>query len=275
MMKILVATGGAPHSEKALQFTAELVQKTEATVTIVAVVKQERLRPQGETVLTRALSILPPHIYQTQTRLRVGHPAEEIIREAEQGQYTLVVVGEREQHDLVTRFILGSTAERVVAHAPCPVLIAKGRVGSLNRLLLCDSGVSDPSLLTRLIRQVPRLLRQEEEVTVLHVMSQIGAAPGIPGSQLRATAEELIKAHAPEGELLERDLAILQKYNITCRPKVRHGLVVDEIVAEAQTGEYDLLVIGAHRDEGWQSLLLDDLSHQIITHVNRPILVVR
>jgi nucleotide-binding universal stress UspA family protein len=275
MMKILVATGGAPHSEKALQFTAELVQKTEGTVTIVTVVKQERLRPQGESILTRALTILPPHIYQSQTRLRIGHPAEEIVREAEQGQYNLIVVGEREQHDLVTRFILGSTAERVVAHAPCPVLIAKGQVGPLRRLLLCDSGISDPSLLSRLTHQLPRLLRQEEEVTVLHVMSQIGAAPGIPGSQLRATAEELITAHAPEGELLERDLAILQKYNITCRPKVRHGLVVDEIVAEARTDGYDLVVIGAHRDAGWQSLLLDDLSHQIITHVNRPILVVR
>ena len=38
---------------------------------------------------------------------------------------------------------------------------------------------------------------------------------------------------------------------------------------------YDLVVIGAHRDEGWQSLLLDDLSHQIITNVHRPILVIR
>lgn len=274
-MKILVATGGAPHSEKALQFTAALAQDTKASVTIVTVVRQPRHRAEGQSILTRSLTILPPHIYNTQTKLREGHPAEEIIREAEQGQYSLVVVGEREQHGLVTRFILGSTAERVVANAPCPVLIAKGHITPLQRLLLCDSGISNPSLLSRLIQQLPRLLHRGEEVTVLHVMSQISAAPGIPGAQLRATAEQLIEAHAPEGELLERDLLILHKHDVTCRPKVRHGLVVDEIVAEARFGVYDLVVIGAHRDEGWQSLLLDDLSHQIITHVDRPTLVVR
>lgn len=274
-MKILVATGGAPHSEKALQFTASLAQDVKASVTIITVVRQERRRIEGETILTRALTILPPHIYQTKTHLRVGHPAEEIIQEAEQGAFDLVVVGEREHHDLITRFILGSTAERVVANAPCPVLIAKGQVTPLNRMLLCDSGITEPTLLSRFIRQLPRLLRQDEDITVLHVMSQISAAPGIPDRQLLASAEELIQARAPEGEILERDLGILQKYNITCRPKVRHGLVVDEIVAESSTGHYDLVVIGAHQDEGWQSLLLDDLSHQIITQVHRPILVIR
>ena len=84
-MKILVATGGAPHSEKALQFTAALAQDTKASVTIVTVVRQPRYRAEGQSILTRSLTILPPHIYNTQTKLREGHPAEEIIREAEQG----------------------------------------------------------------------------------------------------------------------------------------------------------------------------------------------
>jgi len=274
-MKILVATGGAPHSEKAVQIAAVVAQATGAEVTIITVVKQENRRPQGENILRHSLTLLPPPINRAPTRLRVGNVAEQIIREAEEGQYNLVVVGERQHHHLVTRFLLGSMTQRVVSHAPCPVLIAKGAVEPLQRFLLCDSGITNPSLLSRLIRQLPQLLRQREEVTVLHVMSQIGAGPGIPDDQLRATAEELIRVHAPEGELLERDLAILQKYEIVCRPKVRHGLVVDEIVAEARTGEHDLVVIGAHQGEGWQNLLLDNLSQQIITVVDRPILVVR
>jgi nucleotide-binding universal stress UspA family protein len=56
---------------------------------------------------------------------------------------------------------------------------------------------------------------------------------------------------------------------------VRHGLVVEEILAEAQCGDYDLVVIGAHRGEGWRRILLDDLAHEIINYVDRPILVVR
>jgi nucleotide-binding universal stress UspA family protein len=56
---------------------------------------------------------------------------------------------------------------------------------------------------------------------------------------------------------------------------VRHGLVVDEIQAEARSGDYDLVVIGAHRGEGWRRILLDDLAHQIIVEMDRPVLVVR
>jgi nucleotide-binding universal stress UspA family protein len=109
----------------------------------------------------------------------------------------------------------------------------------------------------------------------LHVMSQMGAGPGVEGGQLRANAEELIQAQAPEGELLERDIHMLGQLNVHTEPKVRHGLVVDEILTEAQSGDYDLVVIGAHRGEGWRRILLDDLAHQIIVQLDRPVLVVR
>jgi nucleotide-binding universal stress UspA family protein len=106
-------------------------------------------------------------------------------------------------------------------------------------------------------------------------MSQITAGPGASGEQLQADAEELIQNHAPEGQLLERDIQILEQLNLHPRPKVRHGLVVDEILTEARDGDYDLVVIGAHRGEGWRRILLDDLAHQIIGQLDRPVLVVR
>ena len=50
---------------------------------------------------------------------------------------------------------------------------------------------------------------------------------------------------------------------------------LDEILAEARDGDYDLVVIGAHRGEAWRRILLDDLAHQIIVQLDRPVLVVR
>jgi len=38
---------------------------------------------------------------------------------------------------------------------------------------------------------------------------------------------------------------------------------------------YDLVVIGAHRDEGWQRFLLDDLARKIVVRLDRPVLVLR
>jgi nucleotide-binding universal stress UspA family protein len=74
---------------------------------------------------------------------------------------------------------------------------------------------------------------------------------------------------------LKRDVQTLARLNLQPRPKVRHGLVVDEILSEACEANYDLVVIGAHQGEGWRKILLDDLAHQIISRIDRPVLVLR
>ncbi|MBN1218633.1 MAG: universal stress protein [Anaerolineae bacterium] len=276
-MQILMATGGAPHSEEALRFGAHLLQTGRAskTPTVVTVIRHETEYRKAEEILKRAIKILNLPPSQVRTVVRVGHPAEEIIREAEEGCCNLVLVGERQQHQLTTRFLLGSTAERVVEHAPCPVIIAKGNIGPIRRILLCDSGAETPALLDRFADQLADLIKPEDEITVLHVMSQISAGPGVRGANLRANTDELIGERTPEGELLIRDVQMLQQLHVQPQPKVRHGLVVDEILQEAQQEDYNLVVIGAFRGQGWRRILLDDLAHKIITKVDRPVLVVR
>jgi nucleotide-binding universal stress UspA family protein len=273
-MRILIATGGSPHSEIALRYGAELARRSQTPPTILTVIRRDKGRSRAETILARAARLVPEKMPAT-LKVRVGHPAEEILREAEEGDYDLILVGDRQRHPLMTRFLLGSVAERVVIHAPCPVIIAKGKAGQLRRVLICDSGIETPSLLDRIKTQLPALVDEAGDVTVLHVMSQISSGPGVPGRHLRADADRLIAERAPEGQLLTQDLQRLARLRIPAQPKVRHGLVVDEILAEARSGDYDLVVIGTHREQGWQRLLLDDLAQQIIRQVDRPILVAR
>jgi nucleotide-binding universal stress UspA family protein len=282
-MRILMAiggstgftTGGLQHSRATLRFGAQIAAHTSDPLMLITVINSKAQRRRADAMLARAAQILQSALPSVQTKLRMGHPAEEIIRETEEGDYDLVIVGERQHHRLVTRFLLGSTAVRVVEHAPCPVIIAKGKIGPVHRILLCDSGIEVPSLINRFSVQLAELIKGQEEVTVLHVMSQISAGPGIRGQQLRADAEELIENQAPEGELLKQDVQLLEGLKLHPHPKVRHGLVVDEIVAEARDGDYDLVVIGAHRGEGWRRILLDDLAHQVIVKLDRPVLIVR
>jgi nucleotide-binding universal stress UspA family protein len=273
-MRLLIATGGAPHSDLAVRLGAQIAERTGSIPTILIAIKREEDRSRIGAILSRTQQLLGPGIPEAKTKVRVGQPAEQIIREAEENNYDLVILGEKQSHDLVTRF-MGSTVERVVEHAPCPVLVAKGKIGPLRRLLLCDSGVAESPLLSRFMVRLAKLIEAKVDITVLHVMSQMSAGPGVRGEQLRASAEELMQKRAPEGELLEQDIRTLKQLNLQPRPKVRHGLVVDEILAEARSGDYDLVIIGAHQGKGWQRFLLDDLAHQIIVQVDRPVLVVR
>jgi nucleotide-binding universal stress UspA family protein len=126
----------------------------------------------------------------------------------------------------------------------------------------------------RFVARLAEWLGGEEEVTVLHVMSQLSAGPGVRGRQLRAGVDELVAGHTPEGQLIEQDVRVLDRPGLHPQAKVRHGLVVDEILSEARSGDYDLVIIGAHQENGWQRFLLDDLAHQILLHVDRNVLVV-
>ncbi len=290
-MQILIETDGSPHAEAALRLGTCLLRGRlpDRPPAILTVIKREADRPRADTVLARARDLLG--VEQAQTRIRIGHPAQEIINEAREGHYDLVIVGDRHENNAINRLLQGSIAVRVAEHAPCSVLIAKGPIRPVRRILLCDSGARLPGAglnpepstdspprelaLGRFTTQMAGLLEGEEEVTILHVMSQIGAGPGVRGQQLRADAEELVAEHAPEGALLEKDVQMLERPGIHPHAKVRHGLVVDEILEEARNGDYDLVIIGAHPGEGWQHILLDDLARKIIVHLDRPVLVVK
>lgn len=274
-MKILVGTGGAPHSDTAVRFAAQLATHPDDVVTLLTVMKSKGEQSQAKGVLNRARGLIDLSPEQIHTKVRLGHPAEEIVREAEEGDYQIVVVGERQHHTLMTRFLLGSTAQRVVEHAPHPVVIAKEPVRPVRRLLLCDSGVQEPSFIGRVVEQLGDLIERVQEVTVLHVMSQMSAGPGVVGAQLRASAQELMATQSPEGKLLAQDMQALSQWGIQPRPQVRHGRVVDEVLGEAHEGDYDLVIIGAHHGQGWRRILLDDLAHQIIIQLNRPTLIIR
>jgi universal stress protein A len=57
--------------------------------------------------------------------LRVGYPFEEIVEMANHYNVNLIVIGSHGRSG-ISRFLLGSTAERVVEHARCAVLVVKG-----------------------------------------------------------------------------------------------------------------------------------------------------
>jgi nucleotide-binding universal stress UspA family protein len=273
-MHVLLTTDGSEASRHVLQFGAQFSGPSEQWITVLTVISDQSDQGRGEVALQSARELLKPDTPKIHTKIRVGEVFEEILREVEEGHYELVVVGAQAIRGGIKRLIKSPGILSIVENAPCPVLIVKGSNRPIQKILLCDSGVEDSSLPGRFAVRYADLSKHEEEITILHVMSQISAGPGIPGKQLRAEAEDLIQENTPEGHVLERNIQILNQPLIHPHPKIRHGFVVDEILAEAQDGDYDLVIIGAHRREGWRGILLDDLAQKIILQIDRPILVV-
>ncbi len=275
--QILVATRGASRSNQVLMLANHLCRLLDANLTLLTVCRSEQDRSTGEASLRESMRVLeellPPAILST--RLRIGHPAEEILDELHETPYQLVVLGDREQQTRLSRLVLGSTVERVIEHAPCAVAVAKGRVSSIRRILLCESGVAEFPLSELLIKQLPALVGAADMVRLLHVRSQVSAGPA---AKVTDVVDEEIgsgKADIPESGIIASELKRLQQERAPATVVVRHGLVVDEVVSETKDSNIDLVIIGAHRGEGWQRVLLGDLAREIFRRVHVPILIVR
>jgi len=135
-MKVLTATDGSEHSMKAVKRALELAEKEGAEITLMSVAYfsksdfddmppsiQEKLEKQAKDALNSAKGIFEGKGIKVDTILETGVvPANNIIRRAKEDKFDLILMG-RTGLTGFERAMTGSTAAKVVAHAPCSVSI--------------------------------------------------------------------------------------------------------------------------------------------------------
>jgi universal stress protein A len=141
LKRILVTTDFSEASKKALPYAVALARKLDASLTLLYVVpahlpadlgqigivlEEERLVAEARERLPRFRAAeLDPHLH-VETLVVNGGPAHEICRTAEAQAADLLVMGTHGNTGL-KHFLLGSVTEKVVRHAPCPVLVVRER----------------------------------------------------------------------------------------------------------------------------------------------------
>lgn len=143
--QILVPTDFSPSSWHALELAATLASRYQATVDVLHVWELPMLaHPEdlatGSRLPPTLVGSLRDHAQLQLERFEAsardkglqirraeavaGNPYQTIVEAAERGNYDLIVLGTHGRTG-VARALLGSVAERVVRHAPCPVLVAR------------------------------------------------------------------------------------------------------------------------------------------------------
>jgi nucleotide-binding universal stress UspA family protein len=143
LKQILVPVDFSGPSQKALQYALPLAKKFGAKITLLHVVEpviypesvvvppeleemnlhlmkdsRERLELLRRTTVDPAISSKP--------KVLLGKPWQEIVNAARSIPADLIIVATHGYTGL-KHFFIGSTAERVVRHAPCPVLTVRER----------------------------------------------------------------------------------------------------------------------------------------------------
>jgi nucleotide-binding universal stress UspA family protein len=138
---VLVPLDFSEHSRRALDCAISLAQPFNATIHLLHVVEALVFPPDVEVVDSAALAAqlneeaaksLEKWSKEASSRavieedLRAGTPYREIIDAADETKADLIIMGTQGRTGL-TRLLIGSTAERVVRHAHCPVLVVRER----------------------------------------------------------------------------------------------------------------------------------------------------
>jgi nucleotide-binding universal stress UspA family protein len=195
------------------------------------------------------LHLIGRRVERVRLKLREGEPAEEILTEAGNGRYDLILTGSRGHQGFASYFV-GSTALRIAEFAPCSVLIAKNiRTG--RNFLMCTDGSASAEKAELFSAQIAQALHAR--VTILSVATEEGL--------------ETARAQVRRAEM------ILAQMGIQAKVKVRDGRPSEVIIDEAK--DHDIVVMGASGSSAVRRFFLGSVPLKVIEYGACPVLLVR
>ncbi|HVS03648.1 MAG TPA: universal stress protein [Thermoanaerobaculia bacterium] len=288
---ILVATDFSPTAAAALEWGTEIASSHGGRVCLVHALHlqgpvadylpsppdlDEHLQgAAAERLQTLAAELAERGVAAT-TRLELGLPSQAIVAVAEELDPALLVQGSR-GHTGFAHLLLGSTAERVVQHAPCPVLTVHPGDHEEHRpvrtILVPTDFSADAERAAQVARSVLAPVEAGARLVLLHAYhlpveyTAYGTIPtGLSFQQdVAAVAEERLAEIA----------GALRRDGLEVTVMSREGYPPEAIVQAAREVGADLVAMGSHGRTGLRHLLLGSTAERVVQHAPCPVLTVR
>jgi nucleotide-binding universal stress UspA family protein len=208
-----------------------------------------------------------------------GQPYQEIVRVAREIDADLIVLATR-GHSGLKHLLLGSTAERVVRNAPCPIFVVRKRKQRTKtatkpfaiRTILAPTDFSQSSLagteyaafLARTLGATVRLFHAVYMYTNYVFIDWAGV-------RLSGLAEAVEETARQEMEALKQ---MDCWRGLTVQTEIIPGPAVDEICAAAGSPDVDLIVTSTHGRTGLKHALIGSIAEHVVRYAERPVFVV-
>jgi nucleotide-binding universal stress UspA family protein len=181
-----------------------------------------------------------------------GIPYEEIAKEADPED--LIFVGRRGS-EIVKGLMIGSTAERVIRKAPCPVFVATEKYKPIKRIGVAFDG-------------------SEVSKKALEVGAKLAKGYGAYLEVIFVEPDD----HYPD-ELIDKLKAeadaVLEKEGVDFTFTLLRGYPEEKLVEYQEHGNVDLLVMGAFGTRPLKELLLGSVAYYVMHHAAGPVVFVK
>jgi len=289
LKKILATTDFSKPSLAGVRYAVSLADKVDAGVALVYVVEpaprfaglenvvlaldDAEVIELAERELARLAEKESKKDLAVRAFVRHGKPFNEIAALARSREADVVVIGTH-GHTGLKRAWLGSTAERVVRHAPCAVLTvplrnAKATGFQLRRIVVpIDFSETSAQALPYAAAWAEQfgaeiiLLRVIEWVTV---PAELGYTP--------STITEVDKGSVAKDLSRLRQEALGE--DVPGRTMVLAGAPFQEITRAAKEMGADMIILTTRGCTGLQNVLLGSTAERVVRHADCPVLVVR
>jgi len=212
---------------------------------------------------------------EVSSELKLGVPSQVVLETAVQQDADLIVIGTRGLSGF-RHLLLGSTAERVVQHAHCPVLTVHPGDADKHRPLDTILVPTDFSKDAETAYSAALSLLGKQSTTrvvllhVYHLPYEYTAYGTIPTSldyfkDVEGAAEDRLITLADE----------LRQQGFQVETLAREGFPPEVILSEAEAAGADLITMGTHGRTGLAHLVLGSTAERVVQRADCPVLTVR
>src|SRR6266513_122002 len=269
-MKILICSDGMAAADNATQLGALLAGPLQAETTLLGIAEKAGDEPRLREALEKQAEWLRAKNVSPQIAVGAGDPVRQIVDQTNKTKYDLVVIGARKTGSTGPHWRSEKTYEVIKSISP-PVLVAMGEWAQLKRFLVCTGGKEFIEEAVQLTGKLAAAVGAS--VTLLHVMAE---PPAIYADlvQMEEDVDRLLESKSELGVNLRRQKESLERLGVPTEVHVRHGIVLDQVFAEAREGGHDLIVTGSSQARGLlRHYIMGDLTRSILNHANCPVLV--
>ncbi len=275
--EIIIPTNGYKETWSAVEQGTWLARTLDSKITLLGVT--ENLSPAAiddhhplEDVFERAIGLFQAQGVEYSLEVRRGSAEGVIPEQMKQADDSILVLGPLGRPQ-IRRFIAGRSIRHFLEEIEQPIYYVPQARIPVQKILICVGGLGYEVAAEHLAMQIA--MKSRAEITLLHIIPPLGL--DYPTARaIRENWEHPENTDTPIGKNLRATLEIAKSEGLNAAVKGRQGNVVEEILAEAKEGNYDLLCLGSsYSVQSLRQLYSPNVTGEIANTVGYPVLTAR